>query len=811
MAAPVQLVQQTTSKSFDSANEDGDDSSNELEAKASREDEECLLEQQPGVVTRKGPRSRSFRRICCLILIGLAVIFVLSFILEIAITLSFVLTSKNESPTSSSSQNLLTLQDVFDPSLQTKTYQGTWVKGGEIGGGDSQILHLSSTDGVTLFSPSENVTRTLLDKETVADLKISSVKLSPSGRYLLLIGDIKKVYRHSFIGKYYIHAFEPQENTCTWLLDIDVQYAQWSPFNDDVLVYVKDYNIIFYNAINSLYQQHTFDGEENQIYNGIPDWVYEEEVFSTNYAIWWAPDGQHTLYCTFNDTLVEQFQFPEYGPRTDEYTQIESISYPKAGSTNPYVKVWVVGASNIGKNESLELPPPNEFQNIDHYVLWGAWLNPSVAGVSWSNRRQDRVIHCLYNVNDTVTECNQVYTQVSDAWVEVVEPPVYTSNHMFIIDSVLVGSGDKFLHVVQVDLQTGNSNPLTTGEWEVTHIIGATDNDLLYISTKTNPWQRHIYNLVGECLTCDETEWTGSCQYWSGSCSDSLEYCMLQCSGPDIPFTITLKYEGGGFVPVVYLERNELLRESIASFDLPTVEVVTIPSNEPDEPSLYARVMYPPGSTRECDKTHPVLFYVYGGPYSQMIGEVAVTSRLFIAYLASEFDMMVVSVDGRGTGFRGDSFKHSVYRQLGQLETVDQLRGARFFQEKCYVDSSHFAIYGSSYGGYMAGMIESSGTGVFTAAISQSPVSDWHYYDSIYTERYMNLPTDNSDGYRVTSLLNRLSNVSVESLPHYLLIHGTGDDNVHFQNTAQLISVLTEREIQYQLMVGWCTCNYAKS
>ncbi|CAI8006714.1 Prolyl endopeptidase FAP [Geodia barretti] len=195
-------------------------------------------------------------------------------------------------------------------------------------------------------------------------------------------------------------------------------------------------------------------------------------------------------------------------------------------------------------------------------------------------------------------------------------------------------------------------------------------------------------------------------------------------------------------------------------------------------------------------RQYPVLVYVYGGPYSQQVADRSLLSSLSLVYLCSNLSLIVAKVDGRGTGFRGDNFKYAVYKNLGHFETIDQIRAGRYLQSMGFVDGSRLAIYGSSYGGYMAGMVGSSGSGVFSTAISQSPVTTWYYYDSAYTERYMDLPQNNRQAYEESSVLYRAGNLSDVD---YLLIHGTGDDNVHFQNTAQLVQALTEKEVQFRV------------
>jgi dipeptidyl aminopeptidase/acylaminoacyl peptidase len=435
---------------------------------------------------------------------------------------------------------------------------------------------------------------------------------------------------------------------------------------------------------------------------------------------------------------VEDYRFPLYGPATDpsltQYTTIDSIAYHKPGTPNPLVSVIITELSDLTSHTLT--PPPSTDQ--EHYFVYAGWLNTSAAMVTWMNRSSDSAVFCLYS-DLSSWECFPVYTQTSPGWVELVEPPTLMEDGgggvILTLASQTEGE-DSFLHILEI---SQSSEPVwrTSGEWEVTSIVRATDTEILYLSTQTSPSERHLYStLTGNCLTCSQDDWNvpkssnpsipSRCDYFSASCSPSLDHCLLHCSGPALPYTVLVQYDGEKLTPVWFLETNPDLHEAVSELDLPTVDVFRVPQSESGEPSLSGQVMLPPGF-RES-RQYPVLVYVYGGPYSQQVANVSLLSSLSLVFLCSNLSAIVAKVDGRGTGFRGDNFKYAVYKNLGYFETIDQIRAGRYLQDMKFVDSSNLAIYGASYGGYMAGRVGSSGSGVFSAAISQSPVTSWYYY-----------------------------------------------------------------------------------
>ncbi|XP_064385612.1 prolyl endopeptidase FAP-like [Halichondria panicea] len=713
--------------------------------------------------------------------------------------------------------NGITLDDVFNSDFRYSTYSGKWTSTG-------QLVHLSHNHGLLLFDPTTNHTSTVITLDELNNIaathgKVTDFKLCPkftsTNQELLLTANREKVYRHSSLADYILYSNGEVFNVTrpSGLEGSKIQYADWSP-TGLLIAMVIDYNIYLFDTSSPSSEPVTVttDGSETGLYNGIPDWVYEEEVLSTDSALWWSHDGTGLLYASFNDTPVREYSFPQYGLPSNQYTHIESIPYPKPGTPNPTVTMYMVNISTIndGPPSLITIPMPS----LDYYMIYAGWVEGGDFFVCWLNRDQNTSYCCTYV--DSV--CTTVFTEThSNGWVELVQAPIgkldSQGQTQFITVYPQTVGDDSYPHLAQAG-PTGEMTFLTpAAPWEVTQIVGVAGDHILYVTTEKGPGTRHVhgYSLTTKssmCLTCSQEDWgildspnpslPQSCDYFSVSCDDTLAHCLLTCLGPCIPFSLFVTFNSSthAFQPIRFMERNVHVHDSVRDLCLPKMETFQVPSEEAGEWALNGKMLLPPQFN--ADKKYSVLVYVYGGPNSQTVDSRTMLSSLSRLYYVTQLNVILVSVDGRGTGHRGSNFKFSVYRDLGNYETVDQLRGGRYLRGLPYVDGNHLAIMGASYGGYMAARVGSSGEGVFSTAISQAPVTDWRYYDSIYTERYMNQPQNNPVGYANSSVLSRAAKLSDV---HFLLIHGTGDDNVHFQHTAQLVEALTQADVQFRLQI----------
>ncbi|XP_022795852.1 prolyl endopeptidase FAP-like [Stylophora pistillata] len=690
-------------------------------------------------------------------------------------------------------------QDIFSGRFSPAMYSCNWI--------DDNKYITSTQDGLVLVDLTEDKKVIMLDADTKEKLGIYKHWFSPDRRYILYIKDQVHQYRYSFFAEYYIY-----DLVTGVVIQIDpgkgedakkIQYATWDESGSS-LAFVYKNDIFYKESPKSAVKRLTDSGVVNKIFNGIPDWVYQEEVLNSDHALYFSPKATFIAFIQFDDTKVNWYQFPWYGDKGNSYTSIRKIAYPKPGFSNPTVTVNVIHPET---GNTVSLLEPVDFRKIDHYVINIAWASETAVIVTWLNRDQNKAVLHMCNLEQTSTspylrsicEENSVIT-VQNGWVDdKYQTPYFSKDGSYFITKwpFSQGGAGKFIHLAKIGTK-GKTNPVavTSGAWEVVTILAHDDkNEIIYFSaTKESPTQRHIYSVKitsGElsCLTCNlATVIKGNkCSYYSASFSLGGSWYILYCRGPGIP-EVTLR--STNIDKVETLEDNHALRERLDGVSLPVVESYNITSGSYD---LYVKEYRPPNF--DPRKKYAVLFSVYGGPASQKVVD-SYGYGFETGYLVSNFDLIVVNVDARGTCCRGEKFKHEVYRHLGEYEAEDTINVAKEVAKYDYVDETKMAIWGWSYGGFLTSYVLGVNSGVFKLGMAVAPVTDWRYYDSIYTERYMLTPEKNLKGYEASSVLNKAKNFQNDS---FLLVHGTGDDNVHFQNTAQLVAALTKAGVKYQV------------
>ncbi|KAI7905249.1 dipeptidyl peptidase IV N-terminal region-domain-containing protein [Cokeromyces recurvatus] len=640
-------------------------------------------------------------------------------------------------------------------------------------------------------------------------LEVQSFEISQDSEYLLLRTNVTNQWRYSTHSNVYIYKLADKSlfplNKFSTIDQVPViSYATWSPTGHK-LAYVLG-NEIFVTDLENL-TRITFDGS-NTIFNGVPDWVYEEEVFGTDYAMWWSPDSTHLAYLRFNETAVPEFHLQYYTATNDSYPSELTIKYPKAGSPNPLVTLHihslisgttVMVTSNSTLNATVQMSDNFfELKDTDRIitdVIWSTETNTHLL-FKQTNRVQDIEITNLVTLgtflqNETVVETIRTYKPSDGGWIDPAQTMVYIPDNDTAIPQYLdiIDNGNGYMHLALLKATLdANDSPfwLTSGDWEVIPSTVEVDHErqlIHYISTERSYLERHLYRIDLRhpkdrlCLTCPDQEDVHA--YFTASFSPKHGYYILQYDGPDIPTTVVKKVDDAAFEAV--LQDNEALRSLLSNYELPRTRMVPVKSGGID---MMAMEVLPPDFS--VSKKYPVLFHVYGGPGSQLASYRFELS--WSTFLASKLGYIIVTVDGRGTGFKGRKYRSGVRGRLGELETIDQINAARHWATLEYVDPSRIAIWGWSYGGYMASKVIEANSGLFVAGMAVAPVTDWRFYDSIYTERYMLTPELNPQGYATSAISNTTGFENVR----YLLIHGTGDDNVHFQNTAVLVDKLTQ-------------------
>ncbi|CAH3152488.1 unnamed protein product [Pocillopora meandrina] len=732
---------------------------------------------------------------------------VVSVLVGVAMILAITLSGKPRTKGDGGSETLkkkFGFDDIFNSYYSYSTFPVRW-----------------KTDDVYIRYSGGNLTETnLLRNDTVpfSDFKkildnfnVSNYWISSNGKWVLLASNKRKLYRRSFFADYYVHNFEKGSTFRVIPPDPNkqIQLAIWGN-NDTSIGFVQDNNIYWLDKIGGTVHTITDNGKENELFNGVPDWVYEEDVTSTNVAMWFSPDGRYLTYAQSNDTQVKWFSYLWYGKYSDMYTTVKKIAYPKPGSPNPVVKIKMVDLNKLPSNKSqvpdtMDLNPPADFTNVEHYYTNVGWASNNKVLVWWLNRVQDTSIASICDAPSGNCTENQ-RTQVTNGWVDTktyLPPnPWFSKDGSYYVTLIPSPQGNdgSFIHMAKVMVTPSgkdNINFLTFGTWEVVKILAfKKDTETVYFqSAETSPRDRHIYSVnvktkEKKCLSCS-LPWAenGDCKYFSASFSLEASWYILTCYGPNVPRVTLHKTNSSTWYKD--LEMNRALEKKMSELATPKRRNFKIPAGKYD---LLATEFLPPNFDE--NKKYAVHFEVYGGPGSQRVTELFLRQVGWIAYLVSNFDIIVVMVDGRGTGNRGESFKQAVYKLLGEYEAQDVITAGRYMQEKKYVDPKKLSVWGWSFGGFLTSYVLSKNSGVFKCGIAVAPVTDWRYYDSAYTERYMGVPKDNEAGYRNTSLLNRAAQFSNVD---YLIIHGAADDNVHYQHTAQMVRALTEAEVKFRV------------
>lgn len=688
--------------------------------------------------------------------------------------------------------------DIFSGDFSARGYSCHWFS-------DDEYI-TSSVHGLELVDLKKNTSQLLLSADDKKKLEMESHWFSPDGKYILFTKNQKQQYRYSFFAEYHVYDLSkrlsiqikpgvPEEDPTK------IQYAAWGQ-KKNCLVFVYGNDVFYLDSPTSADAKRLTDsGIQHKIFNGIPDWVYQEEVLNSDHALWFSPDSRYLAYIQFNDTPVTWYQFPWYGSSKDSYTTIRKIAYPKSGYPNPTVKVFV---RDLVLEKVIELPEPASFMSIDHYVVNVGWISNQDVTVTWLNRDQNQVIlHVCEGNAESHFFCKQnSELKVEGGWVDdqYVTPLVSRDGSYYItLWPFTQGSDGKFIHLAKLSTHPQGqqtAEALTHGSWEVLKILAFDDTyEIVYFkATKESPTQSHVYSVSVKtkqlhCWTCNlPTLIPGNkCSYYDASFSLKASWYLLSCRGPGIP-EITLR--STKVDKVIPIENNKDLRDRLKKVALPVVENYTVTAGSYD---LHVKEYRPPDF--DINKKYAVLFSVYGGPGSQKVTDTY--GYGFVnGYLVSNFDLIAVSLDARGTCCRGERFKHAVYKQIGKAEAEDTIAVARYLASMPYVDKDKIAIWGWSYGGFLTSYVLGQNSGVFKVGMAVAPVTDWRYYDSIYTERYMLTPQENHNGYEISSVLPLAKNFQSES---FLVVHGTGDDNVHFQNTAQLVAALTKAGVKYQV------------
>ncbi|XP_053658952.1 venom dipeptidyl peptidase 4 [Anopheles marshallii] len=733
----------------------------------------------------------------------------------VAVALVVILTASNDDENGPETAPIvregepITLEDILQGRLSASGFTGTWTSNGK-------IIFRDDFGTVMVYDPEQNDTKTLLGVANEEQLQGFKFDLSPDGKYLLVARGYSKIFRHSYLAIYDIVDMATKQ-----IIPVNVggqrralNLVEWSPVNHS-FVFVYQNNLYYRETPNSVEVQITTDGSPS-VYNGIPDWVYEEEVFSTNIATWFSPDGNRIAFIRFNDTETPLMKIPIYGPPGNpdyQYPRELTLHYPKVGTKNPEVHLFQY---DLGARTLQEIEPPAELvnQNRDHIITSVGWTRERLVTI-WMNRVQNHAIirSCTPVLVPGTPQCMTVHEiNESAGWLDLFSAPVFNGDgtHFLVISSSMQGTAGGFKHVTMISTTQRSAVPLTKGTFVVQEILrwDAKSNMIFYTAnTETESHVLHVYALQGrqdapaaQCLTCDVEVGAKQSFFNAQMGPNDGNYMVLEARGPNVPWTHVFHWSvvdnAVQLKQIKVWEANDFLNRALKGKAIPRVEIHEIDLDNGF--TAKAMLLIPPGTnTSSAAVKHPMLVDVYGGPNSANV--VGSWSIGWGTHLASNRSVVYAKIDGRGSGLRGDRLMYQIYRKLGTVEVQDQIAGARKLAERLpFIDPGRVAIWGWSYGGYASAMALAQDTNhVFQCAVSVAPVTDWLFYDSIYTERYMGLPaaTDNRNGYetsRLTALHERFRNRT------YLLVHGTYDDNVHFQQAMQLSRALETHDIMFK-------------
>lgn len=636
---------------------------------------------------------------------------------------------------------------------------------------------VSSTDGEFFFQANPEQTKiikysyktgqpveTIFDVTTARESNLSHFDgflMSPDENRLLVYVNATPIYRRSFEAEYYY--FDIRRNLLQKLTNNPGK--QKSPvFSKDgrMLAYVTDNNIWLSKFDYGTESQVTKDGKLGEVINGATDWVYEEE-FGVTTLMDFSPDNKLLAFVRFDETNVPTFSFQKFDGQL--YPTLQSFKYPKAGETNSKV------TCNVFDIESKTTRKMNIYTDGDNieYIPRILFAPNSQLAVMTLNRDQNDFKMFFSDPRSTVSKL--ILRDKNDRYVDSEN---LNSIHFLGDQFTYLSEKDGYNHIYLYSLTGVEQKQLTKGSYDVTEILETDGNKTIFFqSAEDSPLQRSIYKIDTEKGT--KNKLSQKVGYNAASFSNNGKYYINYWSNSSTPTVVTLNDGGGKELRV--LQDNKTLAKVASS--LPQKEYIKI--KVPNGPELNAWVMKP--SDFNPNKKYPLLMIQYSGPNSQQVLDKFTVD--WETYLVTQ-GYIVACVDGRGTGARGEEFRKSTYMNLGIQESDDQIEAAKYFASLPYINPSEISIWGWSYGGYNVLMAMSRGNGIFKSGIAIAPVTDWRLYDSVYTERFMRTPQQNPRGYNASSAINLANNLEGK----LLLIHGSADDNVHYQNSMEYASAL---------------------
>jgi len=665
----------------------------------------------------------------------------------------------------------ITLEEIWNGTFSAKRMNSLNSMNGDF----YAVLNYDRNTGATSidkysYKTLEKVETILSSNELQEVNSFSSYSFNNDETKIILGTNFQKIFRRSFKGTFYAYDIASKELT---LIGKEIQEPVFSPDNEKV-AFAKNNNLFIKNVKTNAVTQVTADGKKNSIINGITDWVYEEE-FAFVRAFEWSNNSTYLAYLRFDETNVPTFSMDMVG--SELYPSQQVFKYPKAGEENAKVSLHMYNVAKASKKQislgDYEYIPRIKWSNSDNILV-----------ATTLNRHQNDLN--LFKVNALNNTTTLLLNETDKAYVDI------TDNLTFLVDNSFIWTSEKegYNHIYHYDFNGKLINQITKGNWEVTNYYGFNERKktIYYQSVENGSTNRGVYSIGLDGRK--KKLLSNSDGQNNAAFSTNLNYFINTFSSSDTPPIYSLFSDKGKMIKVI--KDNTQLKEDLSAYKISPKEFSTINING-NELNMW---MIKP---LDFDKTkkYPMLMFQYSGPGSQQVANRWNGANDYWHNMLAQKGMIVVCVDGRGTGLKGANFKKVTQKELGKYEVEDQIAAAKALAKRSYIDEDNIGIWGWSYGGFMSTNCLLKGNDVFSTAIAVAPVTSWRFYDSVYTERYMQTPQENASGYDDNSPINYADKLE----GNYLLVHGTGDDNVHVQNSMRMINALIAANKQFDMFI----------
>ncbi|MBK7129314.1 MAG: S9 family peptidase [Crocinitomicaceae bacterium] len=634
----------------------------------------------------------------------------------------------------------------------------------------NKIVKYSYTD----FSKAVAV---ILDGDKLSGITIEDYSFNADESKVLIATKVNYIYRRSFTAEYFV--VDIKSSKVTKLYENGAQMlADFSPDGSKV-AFVFENNLYIRDLNSEKITQLTTDGKQNSIINGSTDWVYEEE-FEITKAFYWSPDGARIAYLRFDESAVKEFTMDYYQGGT--YPEPYTFKYPKAGEDNSKLELKIYSLTD-GTTRSVNY-------GGYEYIPRMKWSNDANQLVYLTmNRHQNELNYMIADCagSGDITG-HTIYTDKSETYVEVDNNLVFLENKNAFIRT---SEKDGYKHIYLIEMsEPAKEFQITKGSWDVIELKGINEKAglIYYTSAEEGAMYQSLYSIKLDGT--GKVKLSAELGHNESEFSNGMKYYINTWSNINTPYKFSVHTANGKLVTT--LKDNASLKSKLKEFKISPAKFISIKGA--DE-LLNAFIILP--TDFDSTKKYPVYFNIYNGPGHNTVIDQWGGSNYYYHQQLAQKGYIVISVDTRGTMYRGAEFKKCTYLQLGKLETEDMIAVAREVGQWSYVDASRIGVMGWSYGGYMSSLCITKGADVFKMAIAVAPVTNWRWYDNIYTERFMRTPAENASGYDDNSPINHVEKLTGK----YLLIHGSGDDNVHVQNTMEMVDALVKKNKDFDMFI----------